>query len=290
MSPDSTPPRLKVVTLNTWGRTDPWLARRALIVAELARLEPDVIGLQEVWDGDDGNSAAELVSQLGAPGALGAPGREWHVHYAPAYEPQPGRTCGNAIVSRYPMLEREAWPLPEPRGDCGRNLVHAVVATPWGQLPVFVTHLSWMFHQSWARLQQAQQVAAWIRERCPIQRGDAPTDVLPPVVMGDLNTEPDSDEIRFLRGQLADSRGCYLADCFAIRGVGAGHTWHRNNVYAAREHYPNRRIDYIFVRAPDRWNRGEPLVARVVFEQPSADGVFASDHFGVYAELRATPP
>ncbi|MCA9677625.1 MAG: endonuclease/exonuclease/phosphatase family protein [Myxococcales bacterium] len=278
--------RLKLATLNTWGRTGPWPARRAAIRAELARLAPDVVGLQEVWDGDGGNLADELLADDGT----------WHVQYARAYELSPGVFCGNAIASRHPIVDRAAWPLPEPPGDTGRNLVHAMIATPWGRLPVFVTHFSWLFHQSRARLTQARHVAARLRERAPIQRGDAPTDELPPVVMGDLNAPPDADELRFLRGLLAapalpgEPEGdCYLADCFAIRGTGAGHTFHRSNPFAAREHYPNRRIDYILVRGPDRWHRGEPLVAQVAFDQPDDDGVFPSDHFGVYAEVRATP-
>lgn len=275
MSPEA---RLKLVTLNTWGRTGPWSKRRAIIVDGLRALDPHVVGLNEVWDDARGNLARELADAIGGT---------WHVHHAPAYELAPGRTCGNAVISRFPIVEAEAWPLPEPRGDCERNLVYAQVATPWGRLPVFVTHLSWRAHQSSARLLQVQQVREWMRERAPIQRGDAPTDLLPPVFMGDLNTEPDSDEIRFLRGYLADPYGFYLADCFAIRGDGPGHTWRRDNVFAAREHYPDRRIDYIFVRGPDRWHRGEPLAARVVLDQPR-DGVFASDHFGVYAEVRAT--
>ena len=81
--------------------------------------------------------------------------------------------------------------------------------------------------------------------------------------------------------------GEHLGRLPGVRGEGPGHTWHRDNVYAAREHYPNRRIDYIFVRGPDRWHRGEPLLCKVVLDQPR-DGVFASDHFGVYTEIRAT--
>ena len=270
--------RLKILTLNTWGRTGPWEKRKAIIVDGIRALDPHVIGLNEVWDDADGNLAHELADAIGGL---------WHVHHAPAYELAPGRTCGNGVLSRFAYAETEAWPLPEPRHDSGRILVHAMISTPWGRLPVFVTHLSWMAHQGAARMQQVQQVRSWINERAPIQRGEAPTDMLPPVFMGDLNTEPDSDEIRFVRGYTADEYGFYMADCFGIRGEGPGHTWHRDNVYAAREHYPNRRIDYIFVRGPDRWHRGEPLSCKVVLDEPR-DGVFASDHYGVYTEIRAT--
>jgi endonuclease/exonuclease/phosphatase family metal-dependent hydrolase len=272
--------RLKIVTLNTWGRFGPWPQRRALIAEGIAALDPHVVGLNEIWD-DATNSARELADAIGG---------DWHVHHAPAYERSEGGTCGNAVLSRWPLVETRAWPLPDPPGDSGRSLLYAVVATPWGKLPVFVTHLSWMAHQSSWRLMQLQQVRSWLKEQAPIQRGlvNEPTDVLPPIVMGDMNCEPEADEIRFCKGLMADPYGFYLADCFGIRGSGPGYTWHRDNGYAAREHYPDRRLDYIFVRGPDRWHRGEPLVARVVLDQPR-DGVWPSDHYGVYAEIRATP-
>jgi endonuclease/exonuclease/phosphatase family metal-dependent hydrolase len=47
--------------------------------------------------------------------------------------------------------------------------------------------------------------------------------------------------------------------------------------------YP-RRIDYIFVRGPDEKVRGKPLASSVVFEEV-VDGVTASDHYGVVAEI-----
>lgn len=272
--------RLKLVTLNTWGRTGPWRRRLPLIADGLRALDPHVVGLNEIWEDAAGSSAQEIADAIGGA---------WHVWFGPAYEDQElGRRYGNAVLSRFPFVETAAWPLPEPTGDPGRNLVHAIALTPWGRLPVFVTHLSWMAHQSSRRLQQLQQVREWMKERAPVQKGATPTDQLPPVLLGDLNAVPDSDELRFLRGLMADPYGCYLADCFAIAGTGAGYTWHNGNPFAAREHWPDRRLDYVFVRGPDRWHRGEPLVARVVLDEPR-DGVFASDHYGVYAELRATP-
>ena len=117
--------------------------------------------------------------------------------------------------------------------------------------------------------------------------GEVATYLLPPILMGDMNAEPGADEIRYLGGLTAPEPAVYFADCFAVRGDGPGYTWHRDNPFAALECSPNRRIDYIFVRGPDRWGRGEPLTARVAFDRPEA-GVFASDHYGVYAELRAS--
>lgn len=266
---------LKLVTLNTWGRSGPWPERRAALAAGLAALEPDVIGLQEIWADADGNTADEIAAALGPT---------WRAFYGPAHQLAPDRTVGNAILTRHDFVDREAWRLPAPAGDWARNLVYATVRTPHGILPVFVTHLSWMFHHGAVRLQQLQQVRSWMKERAPIQRGEAPTEQLPPVFMGDLNAVPESDEIRFLTGLMADEYGHYLADCFGWCGEGPGITWDRTNPFAALEPFPSRRIDYVFVRGPDRWRRGLPTLARVVLRDP-VNGIYPSDHYGVYAEL-----
>jgi hypothetical protein len=82
-------------------------------------------------------------------------------------------------------------------------------------------------------------------------------------------------------------RSAYFVDAFAAAGDGSsGHTFSRANPYALQTGEPSRRLDYIFSRGPDRERRGEALAARVVCNA-SENGVFPSDHFGVYAELRA---
>ena len=110
----------------------------------------------------------------------------------------------------------------------------------------------------------------------------------------DFNAEPDSDEMRFLRGLTPiDGVSVYFADCWLHTtgqdpGAGFGFTYDRRNGFAARSHEPSRRIDYVYVRGPDRQLRGEPLSARVVFDEPRGE-VWPSDHHGVLAEIQAAP-
>ena len=56
---------LRVLTWNLWWRFGPWEARRPAIAATLARLDADVLCLQEVWDDGTTNFAAELAEGLG---------------------------------------------------------------------------------------------------------------------------------------------------------------------------------------------------------------------------------
>jgi endonuclease/exonuclease/phosphatase family metal-dependent hydrolase len=106
--------------------------------------------------------------------------------------------------------------------------------------------------------------------------------------MGDFNAAPDCDEIRFLRGRHSVfSRRTYWQDAWEVRHPGEpGLTWAARNAYTAPLGWleRDRRIDYIFVGQEEKGGRGRVLDARVCLDQP-VDGVFASDHFGVYAEV-----
>jgi endonuclease/exonuclease/phosphatase family metal-dependent hydrolase len=116
----------------------------------------------------------------------------------------------------------------------------------------------------------------------------APIGGFPPIVVGDFNAEPDSDEIRFMRGLTGLGGPCvYFADAFAVAGDGTpGTTFSKRNPHAAPLREPERRIDYVFVRGPDDAQRGEPLDAKVCFDH-AVSGTFPSDHFGVMATITA---
>lgn len=265
--------RLKALTLNIWNRQGPWDRRLPLIRAGIESLEPDVIGLQEVLAMENGgNQADEIADGLG-----------YHVASFPAWNIGGGLTFGNAVMSRHPIVESETFALPPPVKTESRSCGYALIDAPCGEVPVFVTHLAWKFHEGHLREAQVKEIARLVKERTP-------SGSFPAVLMGDFNAEPDSDEMRFLRGltRLGEPRSVYFADVWDSVGDGPGFTYARTNPYALRAREPSRRIDYIYVRGPDRQLRGEPLVAKVCFDE-AVDGVYPSDHFGLYAEIQAAP-
>jgi endonuclease/exonuclease/phosphatase family metal-dependent hydrolase len=273
---------LRLLTLNIWNTQGPWTERLRLIRKELAELQPDIIGLQEVLHLDNAppgtvDQAQAIADQLG-----------YYTAFASAWHIGGGLQFGNALLSRWPIIDAQNFMLPCEPDDETRALLHGVVDSPFGRVPMFVTHLSWKLHQSDVRQQQVAFIVSRVNELAPIT---SPADgILPPIVMGDFNAEPDSDEIRYLRGYNSRlGRSVYFADSFAVAGDGSpGYTYARDNHYALRAREPNRRLDYIFVRGPDRQLRGEPLSARLCFNRP-VDGVFPTDHYGVVAEIQATP-
>ncbi len=274
---------IKVACLNIWNKSGPWPERVKRIREDLRALRPDVLGLQEVLrlqqDGSDVVSAERCqATEIGEGFGLQSA-------FAAAADYGGGLMFGNAVLSGYPILNQKQFILPGRESGETRSLLFAELETPHGALPVFVTHLNWKLHHGTYRLAQVRSIVDTIFELCPVDESK-----LPPVLMGDFNADPDSDEIRFLRG-LASVEGtsAYFADAWVYAGDDSpGYTFDRKNRFAALAHEPPRRIDYIFTRGPDRKFRGEPLRTELAFCKES-DGIWPSDHFGLITELAAAP-
>jgi endonuclease/exonuclease/phosphatase family metal-dependent hydrolase len=259
--------RIRVATLNIWNRMGPWEQRLVTIRAAIEREQPDIIGLQEVL----------VLPELEFDQALAiAEGSGYHVAFGRSPDATP-YTMGNAILSRWPIARTFAFGLPGT--DEHRCLVFAEVDSPIGKIPFFSTHLNWKFDESDIRQLQVQCIARFVDSTCG-------GDQYPAIVVGDFNAEPDSDEIRFLRGLGSIGGSTHFHDAHGQVGTAPGVTFARRNPFAGVLREPDRRIDYIWVRGGDERFRGEPLAAHVAFDEPVSE-VFASDHFGVIAELRA---
>jgi endonuclease/exonuclease/phosphatase family metal-dependent hydrolase len=261
--------RLRVLTWNLWWRFGPWERRRPAIAATIAGLQPDVVALQEVWGEPGGtNFAAELGAELG-----------YHHAYA-ARLSFDDIDFGNAVLSRWPITSTGSTPLPAPPDkDEQRLVLRADVDGPQGPLQVFSTHLNWRFDHSAVRQDQVRTITEAVAAAKPRS--------YPPIVCGDFNAVPDSDEIRMLTGRApVPVEGLVFHDAWEVAGNGgSGFTWSNANPYAVLDLEPDRRIDYVLVGWPKAGGAGHVISCEVVGTQP-VDGVVPSDHYGVLAELR----
>jgi endonuclease/exonuclease/phosphatase family metal-dependent hydrolase len=260
--------RLRVLTLNIWNRQGPWEERLRMIREGIRRLDPDLVGLQEIIAHEGQSQADAIRDGLGLHGTFGL-----------AHDLGGGVHFGNAVLSRWPIVTSRVHPLPSGSTDEQRSILFTEIDSPHGRVPFFVTHLSWKLHHGVVRELQVAAIAE-------IVKAEAPMAGLPPVIVGDFNAEPESAEVRFLKGlQSLAGKSNHFADCFAQQGVGPGFTFDATrNPYAEETHEFPRRIDYVFVRGPDRQARGKPIAARVVMDEVE-NGVAATDHYGVYAEI-----
>ena len=246
----------------------PWEQRLVAIRKEIERSQPDIVGLQEVL----------VLPDLGFDQASAiAEGFGYHVAFGRSPDATP-YTMGNAVLSRWPITRTFTFGLPGT--DEHRCLVFAEIESPVGKIPFFSTHLNWKFDESDIRQLQTCCIARFVD-------ATALTEGYPAIVVGDFNAEPDSDEIRFMRGlRSSGGQSVHFHDAYGHAGAPPGVTFARRNPFAGLLREPDRRIDYIWVRGGDERFRGEPLAARVAFDEPEGEA-FPSDHFGVIAELRA---
>jgi endonuclease/exonuclease/phosphatase family metal-dependent hydrolase len=259
--------RLRVLTWNVWWRFGPWEARQPAIEATLARVDADVVALQEVWSEVGGPTQAALLAER-----LG-----YHHTFAPGFDDgQVG--FGLAVLSRWPIAA-EARPLPSLSGvDELRVMLKAEIDGPRGTFEVYTTHLNWRYDQSDVRQLQVQALAEMV--------GESEGRTYPPIVCGDLNADPIADEIRMLTGRAAvPVPRLVFVDAWDVAGEGPGYTWSNDNAFAALDLEQNRRIDYVLVGWPKYRGAGHVVAAAVEAVDP-VDGVHPSDHYAVLAELR----
>jgi endonuclease/exonuclease/phosphatase family metal-dependent hydrolase len=191
-------------------------------------------------------------------------------------------SLGNAVLSRWPIVATETRSLPAPI-DMNelRVVLRAVIDGPRGPFEVFCTHLNYRLDQSHVRQMPLRAIAEFIAET-DAGRG------YPPILCGDMNADPRSDEIRMMTGLAAVPvlRQVFVDSWAAAGDGGAGNTWSRKNPFTELDADPrDARIDYVFAGFPMEHAAGEPVACRVVGDQPAL-GVQPSDHYGVLAELR----
>jgi endonuclease/exonuclease/phosphatase family metal-dependent hydrolase len=270
---------VRVATLNAFGLRENWPGRRAVMAAGFAELDADVVALQEVIAHADYDQVSDV---LGAGYALAH-----HREREPDGE-------GISIASRWPISAVHEVDLhlgPRPSGFACSALVAEIQAPqPVGRV-AFVNHLpdGQLDHEA-ERERQTLAVAEFLERLVGGERVHV-------VVAGDMDASPDSATIRFWTGkQSLGARSVSYRDAWAACHPGEpGHTFTPENTLTTTAEIGDwelelgRRIDYIFVRCSDHGPTLDVTACRRLFDAP-VEGVWASDHFGVTADLSAFTP
>jgi endonuclease/exonuclease/phosphatase family metal-dependent hydrolase len=267
---------LRVLTLNHWGMGGDWPRRRPVLIEGLRSLEPDLIAFQEAVKTGEDDTAVELVDA------------EYHVHHQSTGLLGDGNCA--AIASRWPFRDvQEVDQQLSPRtADFPATTLIAEIDAPAPLGPLlFVDHLpSWKPQLELEREVQTVRAVRLIEELVARR----PMHV---VLAGDLDATPDATSIRFLSGlQSLDGTSVYYRDAWAAVHPGdSGHTFTTRNPLMIDEsdvrQEVDRRIDYVFVRC-DEFGPTLPIRdCALAFADP-VDGIWASDHFGVVADLEVS--
>ncbi len=265
--------QLRVMTWNIWWRFGPrWRERQPGILATLQRLDPDVVALQEVWGTEETTQADELADSLGFSAAFAAPSYPAAPEH-PETPEQEGVELGVALLSRWPILNRDVITMPARHRAWDPVILRAIVAHPAGPLPVLVACLEHATTYSDDRLAQASLLADLATD--PATDGPCPS-----VVMGDLNAAADSAVLRPLREVLIDAwpAGGGASDAVTLPST------HPSAPLEAGPELVDQRIDHVFFRP----GHEDQLVnvESVIIAGDAVDGIFPSDHRAVVVDLR----
>jgi endonuclease/exonuclease/phosphatase family metal-dependent hydrolase len=241
---------LHVATLNIRNIADRWGERIPLLLADMAALQPDLIGLQECV------FAVQQDRLLGAAG-------DGHYETRRGWAGRP--EYGNAILGKPPVTMGEG-----ERIDLGRNrsALRVPVSLPSGaQLDYVVTHLHHLTADEAAREEQAQALTGWLAA----VEG-------PLVVVGDFNAEPTESTYQVMLD--AGFRSSHVE----ANGAEPPVTWPSGIEAPGKDDDGDPGcLDYIWVRGPIAVD-----ACTVEFNRPAVDDptLYPSDHFGLSARIR----
>lgn len=246
-------PHLDVATLNLRNIADRWPERLPLLLADMAALQPNLLGVQE------------CVFAVGQDRLLGAAGEgRYEIHRAHAGRPE----YGNSVLVKAPLTSRSAT---VDRLELGRNrsALRVAVQIPGGpEVAMVVTHLHHLPADEAAREEQARALVAWLDERTA--SGGT-------IVVGDFNAEPVEATYRVMTD--AGFRSAHVE----ANGHEPAVTW-PSGIQAPgmdTDGDPGC-LDYIWLSGPLR-----ATACRLAFDRPAADDptLYPSDHLGLVARV-----
>jgi endonuclease/exonuclease/phosphatase family metal-dependent hydrolase len=125
-------------------------------------------------------------------------------------------------------------------------------------------------------------VAARFLEELAVARG---AHVL---LAGDFTSDAEAANVRFVSGRqsLDGTSVCYRDAWESVHPGEPGETFTPDNPLVADWDWPFRRLDYVFVRCGDHGGPTLEITACERIFDHAIDGVWASDHFGIYADLQ----
>lgn len=246
-------PRVKVATLNLFNRMSDWESRLPLVVDQLEKLMPDVIGFQEVdLMIDQGMEISRAVNERLAE----------EPHYRIKHATTPGLMAsifGIGTLAKIECVEHEVLDLM----SFDRIAQRMVYTIDDARFALVNTHLHHPPEAVDERAEQAECILRWLDRH----------DSLPTVVSGDFNSYEGERTIEIMKGR-------FRSAFEAAHGHEPEKTW--PTPVNSFDNSPAGTLDYIYV-SPEF----KIAEAGLAFDQPAADNadLYPSDHLGLYAVL-----
>ncbi|HEV2318453.1 MAG TPA: endonuclease/exonuclease/phosphatase family protein [Verrucomicrobiae bacterium] len=268
-----------MATLNLWQRFGDWARRREALIEGFRAHKPDVAGFAESIKTGEYDQVADLL------------GAEFHAAHSNTRD---SNGMGISIASRWPIRQIQELDLNVTSRTAGfpcATLIAQILAPePLGPF-LFVNHFpNFQLNMEYERELQTIAAARAIEERAPEQKEQV-------VMVGDMDADPEAASMRFWRGRqsLGGMSVCYRDAWESTHANDPGATFTPENPLVRQQiikgtrpfrDWPFRRIDYVLVRlGPHGGNAFDIVNCERIFAD-AANGAWASDHFGLIADLR----
>jgi endonuclease/exonuclease/phosphatase family metal-dependent hydrolase len=264
---------VRVLTLNALApHHADWRRRREVMLAGLRDLRPDVVALQEIVWGNEYDQVADLLGPD---------------YFVARHSGRSADGVGAALASRWPLgaireLGLHVTARTEDLPWCAAVVAEVLAPEPLGTL--IVVHHKPVYHHGYARERELQAVTTASFVERMVDGRDVHV-----VLAGDFDDPPDSASVRFWTGRqsLEGLSVCY-EDAWQVANPGQpGHTFDPANPLVPAGEMSlerGRRIDYVMVRCGTHGPTLDVAGCTLALAEP-VDGVYASDHFGVVADL-----
>ena len=241
---------MKIATLNTWKQDGPFKERWQFLIAELARLDPDILCLQEVFE----PTLFEKI-KMETPLLCGI------AHH----------NAGLATLSKLPIVSSEVlkYKTVSQLENETRSVLLATLQIGQETIPIANTHLSWRSEDGPVRLGQTREL---IEAMHKLKQ--------PGLLAGDFNDMPKGDPIKEIK------KAGYVDVYDLCNEAAEGITWDNQNPFIQGHSvkFSDRRIDFLFMHK-NLLSAFKVQHCEIIFKQPNEKGIYVSDHYGVLTEI-----
>lgn len=280
---------LRVGSLNLLNQHAHLRQRLDGLVAEITRLDLDVLLLQEVLTESDPDTATYIAEHT-------------HLKYAHAADPKkkPNEASyGTMVLSRTKFVKKgqERFSVVFSAGMAITAATYIATKVNDRAVHIFNVHFTWGSASEPMRMQQAEILTTWARS---IRKEDPEAVIL---MGGDFNAQQDSSTLRFLTGLQSSDRGLgtLWVDAWRMWGTDnnfitsdpetywGGRTGARKSGLYNLDLVPKRRIDYLLAYDWVYGKEGSPLSFQRFADELTGDEREISDHFGIMADFWVPP-
>jgi endonuclease/exonuclease/phosphatase family metal-dependent hydrolase len=261
---------LELVSINTWKCDGNYARRMEILQTQLKKMAPDIVCCQEVFQSHDGRydtirSLARALKTSCRFAPLRNKTRQLQGRPIPS-------ASGLGVLSRFDIDAYDLVMLPDHPGDRDRAAQLVRITKAGRRILVVNTHLTHLENQAGLRLEQVKYLLDTI---APKKEYDLV------LVCGDFNADPQSHEIQYA----VTHPGIPLVDLLAACNPGENLSTFPALPPGQASLFPPKRIDYIFTTSRAQRLLKQGICAGLALNHPSRAGLFASDHFGVFARV-----